>query len=116
MRPRKQVAEQTLRVMRRVVPAAIPGIMFLSGGQVCLGWVGEGGRGVTSTWPEPTPTTLAPPHPAPPSSSTAPLFLVQTEEEATINLNRINQLAREQGRAPWSLSFSFGRSLQVKGA
>lgn len=27
------VAEATLRVMRRVVPAAIPGIMFLSGGQ-----------------------------------------------------------------------------------
>lgn len=64
-----EVAEQTLRVMRRVVPAAIPGIMFLSGGQ--------------------------------------------TEEEATVNLNRINQLAREQGRAPWSLSFSFGRSLQA---
>lgn len=38
----------------------------------------------------------------------------QTEEEATVNLNRINQLAREQGRAPWSLSFSFGRSLQAR--
>ena len=29
-----EIAEQTLRVMRRCVPAAIPGIMFLSGGQV----------------------------------------------------------------------------------
>ena len=38
---------------------------------------------------------------------------MQTEEEATTNLNRINQLAREQGRAPWALSFSFGRSLQA---
>ena len=40
---------------------------------------------------------------------------LQTEEEATTNLNRINQLAQQQGRAPWSLSFSFGRSLQVGG-
>ena len=38
---------------------------------------------------------------------------LQTEEEATTNLNSINQLAQQQGRAPWSLSFSFGRSLQV---
>lgn len=38
--PHVQVAEQTLRVMRRVVPAAIPGIMFLSGGQVGrAGWL-----------------------------------------------------------------------------
>lgn len=29
----EQVAEATLRVFRRVVPAAVPGIMFLSGGQ-----------------------------------------------------------------------------------
>ncbi|WP_323752586.1 class I fructose-bisphosphate aldolase [Marinobacter sp.] len=29
----KQIAEATLRVFRRVVPAAVPGIMFLSGGQ-----------------------------------------------------------------------------------
>lgn len=64
-----QVAQETLRVMRRCVPAAVPGIMFLSGGQ--------------------------------------------TEEEATVNLNRINQVAQQQGSAPWSLSFSFGRSLQA---
>lgn len=30
-----------------------------------------------------------------------------------MNLNAINRLAQQQGRAPWSLSFSFGRSLQV---
>ncbi|PSC75875.1 fructose-1,6-bisphosphate aldolase [Micractinium conductrix] len=65
----EEVAEATLRTMRRCVPAALPGIMFLSGGQ--------------------------------------------TEEEATVNLNAINQLAQQQGRAPWSLSFSFGRSLQA---
>ncbi|KAI7844816.1 hypothetical protein COHA_001695 [Chlorella ohadii] len=63
------IADETLRVMRRCVPAAVPGIMFLSGGQ--------------------------------------------TEEEATVNLNAINRLAQQQGRAPWSLSFSFGRSLQA---
>lgn len=44
------VAARTLRVMRRVVPPAVAGIMFLSGGQ--------------------------------------------TEEEATVNLNAINQLVR----------------------
>lgn len=40
---------------------------------------------------------------------------MQTEEEATINLNRINQEAQQSGGCPWSLSFSFGRSLQVGG-
>jgi fructose-bisphosphate aldolase class I len=29
----KQVAEMTLRCLRRAVPAAVPGIVFLSGGQ-----------------------------------------------------------------------------------
>lgn len=53
------------------MPPAIPGIMFLSGGQ--------------------------------------------TEEEATVNLNTINRLAAAQGRpAPWALSFSYGRALQVR--
>ncbi|GKA96286.1 fructose-bisphosphate aldolase 6, cytosolic, partial [Tanacetum coccineum] len=33
----------------------------------------------------------------------------QTEEEATINLNAINQ---RKGKSPWTLSFSFGRALQ----
>ncbi|GBF90781.1 fructose-1,6-bisphosphate aldolase [Raphidocelis subcapitata] len=65
----EQVAAATLRVMRRVVPPAVAGIMFLSGGQ--------------------------------------------TEEEATRNLDAINKLAKEEGRAPWSLSFSFGRGLQA---
>lgn len=55
---------------RRAVPAAVPGIMFLSGGQ--------------------------------------------TEEEATLNLNAINREAAAAGRCPWSLSFSFGRALQVR--
>ena len=51
------------------VPAQIPGIVFLSGGQ--------------------------------------------TEEEATVNLNAINVYAQEQHHQGWSLSFSFGRGLQV---
>ncbi|KAI3677207.1 hypothetical protein L1987_86830 [Smallanthus sonchifolius] len=33
----------------------------------------------------------------------------QSEEEATVNLNAMNQY---QGKKPWSLSFSFGRALQ----
>lgn len=40
------IADETLRVMRRCVPAAVPGIMFLSGGQVGAGgcwWVGSSG-------------------------------------------------------------------------
>ncbi|GAA3581495.1 class I fructose-bisphosphate aldolase [Marinobacter xestospongiae] len=60
----EQVAEHTLRVFRRVVPAAVPGINFLSGGQ--------------------------------------------GPEEATVNLNAINQASHR----PWTLSFSYGRALQ----
>ncbi|RRT43144.1 hypothetical protein B296_00041678 [Ensete ventricosum] len=59
------VAEFTVRALLRTVPAAVPAIVFLSGGQ--------------------------------------------SEEEATLNLNAMNQL---KGNKPWSLSFSFGRALQ----
>ena len=62
-----EVAEATLRVLRRTVPAAVPGIHFLSGGQ--------------------------------------------GPEEATRNLNAINQLGATTG-APWRLSISYGRALQ----
>jgi fructose-bisphosphate aldolase class I len=58
------VAEATLRCLRRTVPAAVPGIVFLSGGQ--------------------------------------------TDVAAT---ERLNAICRA-GRAPWALSFSFGRALQ----
>ena len=61
----EQVAELTLRTLRRTVPAAVPGVSFLSGGQMA--------------------------------------------EEATANLNAMNQ-ARD--RAPWQLGFSFARALQ----
>lgn len=37
----------------------------------------------------------------------------QGEDEATANLNAINQLAQETGGAPWALTFSFGRALQA---
>ncbi|MDZ7839306.1 MAG: class I fructose-bisphosphate aldolase [Gammaproteobacteria bacterium] len=60
----EEVAEQTLRILRRTTPAAVPTINFLSGGQ--------------------------------------------TPEEATANLNAINQ----QPHRPWVLSFSYGRALQ----
>lgn len=61
----QEVAEETLKVLRRTVPAAVPSINFLSGGQ--------------------------------------------GPEEATANLNAINQL---RGNAPWQLSISYGRALQ----
>ena len=34
----------------------------------------------------------------------------QSEADATINLNAINQV---QGKRPWALSFSYGRALQA---
>jgi fructose-bisphosphate aldolase class I len=58
------VAAATIACFREVVPAAVPGIVFLSGGQ--------------------------------------------DDEEATANLDAINQL----GPHPWQLSFSYGRALQ----
>ncbi|XP_071698655.1 fructose-bisphosphate aldolase 6, cytosolic-like [Rutidosis leptorrhynchoides] len=59
------VAEYTVRALQRTMPAAVPAVVFLSGGQ--------------------------------------------SEEEATVNLNAMNQL---KGKKPWSLTFSFGRALQ----
>ncbi len=63
--PPAKVAEATVACFRTVVPAAVPGIVFLSGGQ--------------------------------------------GDEEATANLNAMNQL----GPHPWELSFSYGRALQA---
>ena len=59
------IAKATLKCVLRTVPAAVPGIVFLSGGQA--------------------------------------------DVQATQNLNALNSLGR---RAPWELSFSFGRALQ----
>ena len=59
-----EVADYTLSVLRNNVPASVPTINFLSGGQ--------------------------------------------TPQQATANLNAINNL----GQHPWLLSFSFGRALQ----
>ena len=58
-----EIAEATIPVFRRAVPAAVPSINFLSGGQ--------------------------------------------RPEEATINLNAVNQIG-----GPWKLSISYGRALQ----
>ena len=60
-----EVATATLKVLHRTVPAAVPSINFLSGGQ--------------------------------------------GPEEATANLNALNQQAPD---APWRLSISYGRALQ----
>jgi fructose-bisphosphate aldolase class I len=62
----QQVALATVTALRRTVPSAVPGVVFLSGGQ--------------------------------------------SEEDATIHLNAINQVA---GPKPWALSFSYGRALQA---
>jgi fructose-bisphosphate aldolase class I len=59
----EEVAEYTLRMLNRRVPPAVPGIMFLSGGQ--------------------------------------------SELEATLNLNAMNQSPN-----PWHVSFSYARALQ----
>lgn len=62
----EEVAVATLACLRRTVPAAVPGINFLSGGQ--------------------------------------------SEQAATANLNAMNVQVE---RAPWLLSFSYGRALQA---
>lgn len=61
----EQVAKETLAVFRRTVPAAVPTINFLSGGQ--------------------------------------------SSEQATANLNAMNQLSQHH---PWHLSYSYARALQ----
>src|ERR671915_1376577 len=63
----EEVAAWTIRCFREHVPAAVPGVVFLSGGQ--------------------------------------------SDQQASENLNAINQL-RDQ---PWVLSFSYGRALQAPG-
>uniref|UniRef100_A0A8C7KTJ8 Fructose-bisphosphate aldolase n=2 Tax=Oncorhynchus TaxID=8016 RepID=A0A8C7KTJ8_ONCKI len=62
----QEVGMATVTALRRTVPAAVPGITFLSGGQ--------------------------------------------SEEEATQNLNAMNQTSLHR---PWKLSFSYGRALQA---
>jgi len=64
----EEVAAKTIECFKRSVPATLPGIVFLSGGQ--------------------------------------------SDEEATANLNAINERANGFG-APWALSFSYGRGLQA---
>ncbi len=63
-----EVARYTVECFRQTVPAAVPGIVFLSGGQ--------------------------------------------SDDEATMNLDAINRYAAKV-RAPWTLSFSYGRGLQA---
>jgi len=65
----EQIAAATVTAFSRTIPPAVPGIVFLSGGQ--------------------------------------------SEEEATINLNAINQYKAGSATKPWRLTFSFGRALQA---
>lgn len=62
----EDVGKATVTALQRTVPAAVPGITFLSGGQ--------------------------------------------SEEEASVNLNAINQYP---GKKTWALTFSYGRALQA---
>lgn len=61
----QEIAERTIITLARTLPSAVPGVMFLSGGQ--------------------------------------------SEEEASVNLNALNQ---SKLKRPWALSFSYGRALQ----
>ena len=63
-----EVAHATVECFKESVPAAVPGVVFLSGGQ--------------------------------------------SDDEATQNLDAINRYAA-RARAPWELSFSYGRGLQA---
>ena len=63
----EEVAERTIEAFKRTLPASVPGVVFLSGGE--------------------------------------------PDDSVTANLNALNKQA-EQAKAPWELSFSFGRSLQ----
>jgi len=62
----EDIGRATVTALQRTVPVAVPGVVFLSGGQ--------------------------------------------SEEDATKNLNAINQ---HQGKKPWALTFSYGRALQA---
>lgn len=62
----EQIALATVTALQRSVPPAVPGVVFLSGGQ--------------------------------------------SELDATLNLNAINQCP---GKKPWALTFSYGRALQA---
>lgn len=62
----EQIGRATVTALQRTVPCAVPGVVFLSGGQ--------------------------------------------SEEDATRNLNAINQVS---GKKPWALTFSYGRALQA---
>ena len=63
----EEVAERTIECFKRTLPASVPGVVFLSGGE--------------------------------------------PDDSVTANLNALNKKA-EDSKAPWELSFSFGRSLQ----
>ena len=107
-----KVAELTVQALRRTVPAAMPGIFFLSGETVLDEDNEETGKRQAY---DNTPThachrhhqrilslSLAPSHPPPPS-----LF---ASSAATLNLNAMH--SSKVPALPWHLSFSYGKALQ----
>ncbi|KAI3360266.1 hypothetical protein L3Q82_014578, partial [Scortum barcoo] len=90
----EEIAMATVTALRRTVPPAVPGE-----------W--------THRYHLLTPCTLCLSDPPPvhsPSSGVTFLSGGQSEEEATINLNAINQCHLHR---PWALTFSYGRALQA---
>lgn len=83
-------------MLRRRVPPAVPGIMFLSGEQ----------RGCRCTGFNPLRASATPTqgNPSPPLCAGG-----QSELESTLNLNAMNQSPN-----PWHVSFSYARALQVR--
>ena len=84
-----EVAKYTLTMLRRRVPPAVPGIMFLSGAQRSW-WCG-------------CCSACQPQH----ASSAFCCAGGQSELEATLNLNAMNLSPN-----PWHVSFSYARALQ----
>lgn len=90
----QEVAMATVTALRRTVPAAVPGKKSSAGPQRTVSvWVLF--KRLTSLfW----------------FSGICFLSGGQSEEEASVNLNAMNQLPLQR---PWKLSFSYGRALQA---
>jgi len=103
----QEVAMATVTALRRTVPSAVPGMCFLRGAKCCVlhlqlgaGFVESRCKGIQGQ-----PCLCAPVLPG-------VCFLSggQSEEEASLNLNAINQAPLLR---PWKLTFSYGRALQA---
>ena len=97
----EEVAEATLRCFRSVVPAAVPGIVFLSGYE----------SAEQASHDEVAEATLRCLSRHVPAAVPGIVFLSggQSDEDATAHLSAMNA----RGSHPWELSFSYGRALQA---